>query len=56
MRRAIVFQGATVLAVCMSVFGIRGRQRRRQLDEARAAGLATPEPESEPGHDGQAVA
>jgi hypothetical protein len=47
MSKAIMFQAITVCAVCFSVLGIRGRQMRRQLDEARA--LGRPDPEVEPG-------
>jgi len=33
MRRAIIFNGAWVLAITASVFFLRGRQTRRELDE-----------------------
>jgi hypothetical protein len=45
MHAAIVFQSVLVCASCFLVLGLRGKQVRRQLDEARAragadAGLA----------------
>jgi len=33
MRRAIIFNGVWVLAITVSVFFLRGRQTRRELDE-----------------------
>lgn len=40
MHRALVFQGALVCGAVGTVFGLRGRQRRRERDEqARAEGV-----------------
>lgn len=41
MKRAIIFQGVFVLAVCLTVVGIRGTQTRRVRDEAVARGEDT---------------
>jgi FLVCR family MFS transporter 7 len=38
MRRALIFQGVIILAVCLSVFGVRGEQTRRRRDAAAADG------------------
>lgn len=32
MRRALIFNGATIFSITMSIFLFRGRQRRRELD------------------------
>ena len=39
MRNALIFQGAMVCAVSVLVFGLKGRQSRRERDEAEAGGV-----------------
>jgi FLVCR family MFS transporter 7 len=36
MKKALIFQGAVILGVCLTVFGIRGEQTRRKRDAAAA--------------------
>ena len=39
MRNALIFQGTMVCAVSVLVFGLKGRQSRRERDEVEAGGV-----------------